>query len=236
MFYIYTVTSSVSGKVYVGRTKSPKRRWLCHRMYAKSGRGFALHQAMRDEVGHPFRFEIVAAFEDIAAAKAGERGLIAEFRSNHPDHGYNATSGGHDYPEVGRISAIKNAERAAADPVGEASRRSAAAKKAAAKMPADVRRENMRKARFSMGPERISDHIKAVTAGLSRDAREAKARKANETLGPQGRQDRARRAIATLGKEGLSARAKKSVAAQTPEQRSEARKRSWITRRANKAG
>lgn len=236
MFYIYTVTSSVSGKVYVGRTKTPKRRWLCHRMYAKSGRGFALHQAMRDEIGASFRFEVVSAFEDIAAAQAGERALIVQLRSNDPRYGYNATSGGHDYPEVGRISAVKNAERAALDPLGEATRRSSAAKKAAAKMPIEVRRENMRKARLAMGPDRTSDHIRAVTASLPPDARKEKSRKANETLGPQGRQERSRRAMATLGKEGLSARAKKTVAAQTPEQRSEARKRSWITRRAKKAG
>ena len=75
MGYIYKITNTVSGKMYVGETKEEdvERRWKQHKNTIKHGRGCpALQDAVRKYGWNVFKFEIVVI-----------RGL--EFQGLNPD-------------------------------------------------------------------------------------------------------------------------------------------------------
>lgn len=239
---VYVIECKVDGRLYVGRTSHPNQRWLCHKNYARSGRGFRVHDAIRALGEENFEFRIIAKCASDEEAMRLEADLILRLGTTSPDRGFNITGGGDDILEVVRISAATRKKRMQEDPEAESRWISEIRKRAFRNLPSserqkisDASRRRMLLMREEMGEQRcreINKMAHEALAKLSPEQRRAKAKKANETLGPEGRKARARKAVEAQTFEQLSARAKKTVAAQTPEQRSEARRKSWITRRA----
>ena len=95
MISVYVVTNDANDKAYVGACMVPlKERWKCHRSWAKHGRGYSLHKAMR-EIGVE-RFSIMRVFSgngSRAQMKTLEEYFIKSFQTLVPN-GYNETIGG----------------------------------------------------------------------------------------------------------------------------------------------
>ena len=95
MGYIYKITNTVSGKMYVGETKEEdvERRWKQHKNTIKHGRGCpALQDAVRKYGWNVFKFEIVVICFD-ENRYAMEQYYIKKYNTLTPN-GYNITLGG----------------------------------------------------------------------------------------------------------------------------------------------
>lgn len=94
-FCCYKITNLVNGKVYIGKTNRPTRRWLEHQSRAK---GYPLYSAIQKYGIGNFSFEIVAIGETEAEINKCEALYIKQYRSNinryGKSFGYNLTDGG----------------------------------------------------------------------------------------------------------------------------------------------
>jgi len=92
---VYLITNDVNDKAYIGACSMPlEQRWTGHKSWARKGRGYALHAAMR-EIGVE-KFHIVRVFSGYArrsSTKALEEYYIRSFQTMVPN-GYNETIGG----------------------------------------------------------------------------------------------------------------------------------------------
>lgn len=92
-YCVYLVTCTTNGKVYVGLTRYPKRRFKCHVYNAQSGRPGALYRGILAHGPDAFTFEVLRDGLTRKAACAEEMAQIAQRKCQHPD-GYNLTAGG----------------------------------------------------------------------------------------------------------------------------------------------
>lgn len=121
--YIYRVTNTVNGKVYIGQTSQiPKRRWTTHIYDAINGSDLYFHRAIRKYGEDAFQFEVLLAGLTREEANLKECELIAEYGALDRDKGYNATFGGiganHTEEAKAKISAASTEYWA--DPVNRA--------------------------------------------------------------------------------------------------------------------
>ena len=94
---IYKITNLINGKIYVGQSKDPTRRWKEHKWDAfnpNCKENSAIHHAFLKYGIDNFQFTIIGWFEDY---NEKERQYIKEFNSLYPN-GYNLTEGGDEPP------------------------------------------------------------------------------------------------------------------------------------------
>jgi group I intron endonuclease len=89
MQYIYRFTNKTSGKVYIGRTDNVERRLVEHRASVKSGKGYALHDAIRKYGWENFEYEVIDQAETQQEIIAKELEHIVKHDSVRT--GYNST-------------------------------------------------------------------------------------------------------------------------------------------------
>ena len=89
MQYIYKFKNKVNGKVYIGRTDNFERRLIEHRASVKSGRGYALHDAIRKHGWENFDIEIIDRADTLQEIVAKELEHIVIHDSVRT--GYNST-------------------------------------------------------------------------------------------------------------------------------------------------
>lgn len=89
--YLYKITNLINGKIYIGQTIHPKKRWWEHKQRAKTHYdNYPLHLAI-DKYGEDnFKFEII---EESINYNERETELIKQYNSLCPN-GYNVTQGG----------------------------------------------------------------------------------------------------------------------------------------------
>jgi group I intron endonuclease len=95
MGFIYIITNTINGKVYIGQTRleDPTERWKAHQTSIASGKGCpALGNAVKEYGASKFKFEVVIICFDEDRFKF-EREYIKKYNSLVP-HGYNITEGG----------------------------------------------------------------------------------------------------------------------------------------------
>ena len=91
--YIYRIVNLLSNKSYIGYTINPERRWKAHIRLARSGRGFRLHYAMREDGIDNFLFSIIHETEDRMRALHELEPHYIELVDSK-SNGYNSTTGG----------------------------------------------------------------------------------------------------------------------------------------------
>lgn len=92
---VYRVTCVPTGKLYFGVTRnSLQRRKRRHYHSVKNGSQCLFHKALRKYDPDSFLWEVVEEHGDRELAYAQEIELIAEYRTNTVDRGYNGTGGG----------------------------------------------------------------------------------------------------------------------------------------------
>ena len=88
---LYKITNKINGKIYIGQTIHPDKRWWEHCNRASTGLdNYPIHCAIKKYGKENFDFEVLEWSENYDNR---ERELIIEFNSLCPN-GYNVTSGG----------------------------------------------------------------------------------------------------------------------------------------------
>lgn len=91
-YYIYKVTNTVNGKIYIGKTSQFKeRKWQHERCYEKEDCRF--HRAIKYYGKEKFNWEIIDQTESLEKAYELEKKYIKQYNSYNPN-GYNMTKGG----------------------------------------------------------------------------------------------------------------------------------------------
>lgn len=93
-FYLYIVTNSINGKVYIGQTVNHKRRWKDHKWLALNKQEQYLHHAMRKYGIDKFTFEVIVTCNNQENANETEKILIEQYKSRDKQFGYNIAPGG----------------------------------------------------------------------------------------------------------------------------------------------
>lgn len=93
--YVYLVTNTVNGKVYVGQTiTTVQDRWKQHLLAAKNGPDFSIYRAIRKHGADKFVVETLATCLDQTSLDKTEDLYILISRSLRRDKGYNLKRGG----------------------------------------------------------------------------------------------------------------------------------------------
>lgn len=95
MGYIYKITNTVNGKIYIGLTTvSVEHRWKQHCQTAKRGSNKHLYFSMRKYGIENFKIEQIDSTDNFEELGNLERKYIKEYNSANPCFGYNITHGG----------------------------------------------------------------------------------------------------------------------------------------------
>ena len=95
MKFIYKITNNLNGKVYIGQTNNPKRRFQEHKMMGyESNSNKVLYQAFQKYGLENFSFEII---EQVSNYNEREKYWIQYYNCLVPN-GYNMTEGGDEPP------------------------------------------------------------------------------------------------------------------------------------------
>lgn len=95
---IYKITNLLNGKIYIGQTIHPERRWTEHKQKVKHGQEkLPIHLAIEKYGEENFSFEVLEWTDDYDNE---ERRLIKEYNSISPN-GYNIGEGGENYVMYG---------------------------------------------------------------------------------------------------------------------------------------
>jgi group I intron endonuclease len=98
-FYIYLITNLKNGKVYVGKSVNPNRRWGHHISTARGGKEkypkefFALHAAMQKYGIENFEMKVVEECENEEHSYKLENEWMTKLQSFERERGYNIDRG-----------------------------------------------------------------------------------------------------------------------------------------------
>lgn len=93
MMFIYKISNIVNGKIYVGKSVDPVKRWQRHLYLAKKGMRKHLYEAIRKYGEANFQMSVLECCND-ADANSRERYWIDHYQSYDRAQGYNKTKGG----------------------------------------------------------------------------------------------------------------------------------------------
>ena len=96
--YIYKISNTITGKVYIGQTiQPPSRRWRQHELSAqntnRNDSNLPLHLSMRKHGLAAFKYEVIEMCDD-AIVNDREVYWISIYDSTNPNKGYNLSLGG----------------------------------------------------------------------------------------------------------------------------------------------
>jgi group I intron endonuclease len=90
VYYCYKVTNKINSKAYIGFAADPHTRWRSHKRDAETGRGYALHDAIRKYGLENFEFEVICCGKDKQQMlEYVEPQLIEQHKSLITQSGYN---------------------------------------------------------------------------------------------------------------------------------------------------
>jgi len=91
LFYCYKITNLINGKIYVGQTNRPTRRWTEHKV---RNTGYPISNAIKKYGADSFEFKIIAITDQQVKIDECEKYFIKSFKTNVKRFGYNLTAGG----------------------------------------------------------------------------------------------------------------------------------------------
>lgn len=94
MHYLYKITNTVNGKIYIGQTIDPVERWCHHKSQARVRCCQVISKAIRKYGSNVFIFEVIAISKNQNDANASETELVKQYDSHNKQMGYNVSLGG----------------------------------------------------------------------------------------------------------------------------------------------
>lgn len=95
--YLYRITNKINGKIYIGQTVQPDKRWNQHCRDAKNPT-MVIHHAINKYGKENFEFEVIAGCRNWEDANESETLFVKEYNSLVPN-GYNVALGGYNAPK-----------------------------------------------------------------------------------------------------------------------------------------
>lgn len=97
--YLYRITNTINGKIYIGQTVQPEKRWNQHKTSAASDNPkMIVSHAIKKYGNDAFEFEIIAGCRNWDDANEVETLLVSQYNSLVPN-GYNVALGGFNAPK-----------------------------------------------------------------------------------------------------------------------------------------
>lgn len=97
--YLYRITNKINGKIYIGQTVEPTKRWYQHRRDAAHPT-MAIHYAINKYGAHNFEFEVIASCKTWDNVNELETLLVAQYDClTINGKGYNIALGGMNAPK-----------------------------------------------------------------------------------------------------------------------------------------
>lgn len=97
IYYLYRIINKINGKIYIGQTIQPNKRWSQHRRDAMNPT-MTIHYAINKYGAYNFEFEVIAGCKTWENANEIEALLISQYNSVVP-MGYNVSLGGMNAPK-----------------------------------------------------------------------------------------------------------------------------------------
>lgn len=95
MHYLYTITDTISNKIYIGQSIKEKERWRQHKYLARQENPIQyIHRAMKKYGINNFIYEVIATCLTQCDADETETQLIKQYDSRNKERGYNMAPGG----------------------------------------------------------------------------------------------------------------------------------------------
>jgi group I intron endonuclease len=96
LYWVYCIENKINGKKYIGKAKTPKRRWESHLSTSKKETSHHkyIHRAIAKYGANNFWFRCIDYELSEESALAQERHWIGFFNTTNSNFGYNLTLGG----------------------------------------------------------------------------------------------------------------------------------------------
>jgi group I intron endonuclease len=101
MFYVYSITNKINGKIYIGKATDLQSRWAAHLATAKRPtyeKHYLIHRAIAKYGEDNFSFTEIESLNSEQESLDREMFWIAQYKSNvcryGSNYGYNLTDGG----------------------------------------------------------------------------------------------------------------------------------------------
>lgn len=94
MQYLYIIQNILNGKLYIGQTNDPSRRWTFHKTMSRCNQIQYIHRAMAKHGIKNFVFKVIATCCTQEDADFTETQLIVQYDSRNKKIGYNLAPGG----------------------------------------------------------------------------------------------------------------------------------------------
>jgi group I intron endonuclease len=111
MFYIYQIVNLTNGKMYIGKTNNPRKRWQRHLLYANDNshkKSHAIHKSIHKYGSHSFEFRIIQQLSTQEECNLAEIYWIEYYKTcmkkYGKEFGYNITPGGESSGGSGELS------------------------------------------------------------------------------------------------------------------------------------
>jgi group I intron endonuclease len=99
IYYLYKITNTTNGKIYIGQSVNPKSRWYAHKRSSRNPQ-LPIYYAMAKYGIECFNFEVISCCKTLEDANETETELVKQYDSFISDgYGYNATRGGMNCPK-----------------------------------------------------------------------------------------------------------------------------------------
>lgn len=97
--YLYRITNKINGKIYIGQTVQPDKRWYQHKyMSAQDQPIMVISHAIKKYGNDAFDFEVIAGCKTWDDANDTETLLVSQYNCLVPN-GYNVACGGINAPK-----------------------------------------------------------------------------------------------------------------------------------------
>jgi group I intron endonuclease len=98
--YLYRITNKINGKIYIGQTVQPEKRWTQHKTSAATDTPkMIVSYAIKKYGNDAFEFEVIAGCKTWDDANETETLLVTQYNSRVPN-GYNVSLGGMNAPKT----------------------------------------------------------------------------------------------------------------------------------------
>lgn len=108
MYYIYVIRNTINGKLYIGQTCDPQKRWHRHKSDAKSKiirNKMVISRAITKHSYNNFTFTVIEEWQTLEEVNEAEIFWIEFFNTRNTNIGYNIEAGGRSGPN--KITKIK---------------------------------------------------------------------------------------------------------------------------------